>query len=439
MSTTRTTTRVERRTLLKLLGAGAVGVPALIACTPEASSGDDDDAGTAPDEELPQADTIEFSAWGLSEEASGPVIQKMLDDFSAANDVTITTNVWPFAEFQNQITLQARGGEASGAVQLSATWMPTFGSFANLVDLSAYAGEGVYTDAALANGQIDGRQVGLPWTIGSIGLVANSELLAEAGISDPPATIEDFEAMLLALQGVVNIPYAGMTKVDQLSGDIVTWMRTFGSPVVADGQITIGDEPSIEAVEWYKSLVDRDLIALDVDRFDARALFAQGETALFDDAIVVKGIVTVESPDEELGDKLLPITRPVLAAGDTPRASLWGHYISVFDGEGSGTAAELARYITSDPAATGSLFGDLGLPPATNAALESDEVRDDPFTTAWTERITTTADHQPLSFFTSSAQMDEILANHVQAVLIGDESAADAMAAAGEEMGELVD
>jgi multiple sugar transport system substrate-binding protein len=430
---------MARRTLLKVLGAGAFGLPAMAACTPEASTGSGAEAADgARTDDLSQSDVIEFSAWSLSEDAPRPVIEDMLDAFAEANGVTIETNVWPFAEFENQITLQARGGQANGAVQINASWVPTFGAFANLVDLSAYAGDGVYTDASLENGQVDGRQVGLPWTIGSIGLVANEELLSEAGMTSLPTTIEDFEELLRDLQGVAEIPYAAMTKVDQLAGDIVTWMRTFGSPIVDGEHITIGDDASIDAVEWYKSLFDDGLIAPDVDRFDARALFAQGQAALYDDAIIAKGAVVAESPDEDLADKLVPMTRPVLSSGDDPRAVLWGHYIGVFDGDGAGTAAELAQYLTSDPDATGALFGELALPPAAVVALESDEVRQDEFTTAWTERITATADTSPLAAFTAVGQMNEILANHVQAVLIDRESPQEAMQAAGDELNELV-
>src|SRR5690606_14568218 len=112
------------------------------------------------------------------------------------------------------------------------------------------------------------------------------------------------------------------TKAAQLK-DILIWMQTFGSDLVKDGEVTIGDDASVEAVTWYKSLYDQGLIAADVDRFDARSLFAQGRAAMYDDAPVGRGAVTKESPDKDLASKLVAESRPVLKKGDTPRALVW--------------------------------------------------------------------------------------------------------------------
>lgn len=432
MSTLPTRT-VGRRGLLRLAGAGALGLPALAAigaCTPQAAEPDDDNPNT-------EADTITFFNWGLNEEATRPVLQKMLDDWSAANDVTVDAAVWPFNEYLDQLTLQIRGGEGAGVAQLSLDWLPQLATFASFADLSEQASAGGYTESALAAGVVDGQQLGLPWTIGSIGMVANSELLASAGVPDPPTTIAEFEETLLALQGLDVIPYAGMTKVAQLAGDIVVWMRAFGSPIVDDGTVVIDDDASVEALTWYKSLYDRQLIAPDVDRFDARALFAQGQAAIYDDAIVAKAAVLADSPDPDLEAKLVPMARPVTSSGDTPAHTLWGHVVAVFAGEGAITAARMAGYLTSDPAATGPLFRDLSLPPTTADALSSAEVQQDRFMTEWTELITTTAARNPLSVFQTQSQMNTVLADQVQAVLIGNATAAEALTQAAEEMNGL--
>jgi multiple sugar transport system substrate-binding protein len=434
MSTMNNST-ASRRTLLRAAGAGALGVPALsaiAACAPQASSGDDDqDANT-------EASTITFASWSLNEEASQPVVQGMLDSWAEANGVTVNTAVWPFNEYLNQLTLQIRGGEAVSAAQLSIPWLPQLATFADFIDLSEQAAAGGYTESALAAGQVDGVQLGLPWTIGSIGMLANAELLDRAGVSTPPATIEDFEQMLLALQGIDVIPYAGMTKVAQLAGDIQTWMLAFGSPLVENGRITIGDDASVEAVTWYKSLYDRELIAADVDRFDARALFSQGQAAIYDDAIVAKGILLADSSDPDFESKLQPMARPVTAAASTPVHAFWGHAIAVLGGEGSATAAQLASYLTSDPAATDPLFSELALPPTTTTALESSAVQQDEYTTTWTELITSSASMNPMWQFQRAAQMDSILAEQVQAILIGQASPADGLATAAEEMNALL-
>ena len=426
------TTLYSRRQLLKLMGitAGAVGVAACMPSNNSPSGGDDLD--TTPT-------NFSFASWSLSEEAPKPVVQGLIDSFASQDGITISPVTYPYNEYLNQLTLQVRGGQFAGAVQLDVAWLGALAALGKLVDLSSFAEGRGYTDAALKAGQYQGKQLGLPWTIGAIGLVANRELMEQAGITEAPATIEDFEAALTDLKGLGNgiIPYAASTKVAQLK-DILAWMQTFGSPLIEDGQVTIGDDASIEAVTWYKRLYDNGLIAPDVDRFDARALFSQGKTALYDDAIVGKSAVLRDSPDADLASKLEPWSRPVVATGDDPRALLWGHVIAVVEGDGAGTAAEFAQWATSDEATVVDFFTKLSLPPTTDAGLSSSEVTDDAYVSAFTERVTATATPNPFWEYPQYAQMESAIAEQVQAVLVGSSSPADAMRAAGEAVQALV-
>ena len=425
---------MDRRTLLRLVGASALSVPvlsAIAACAPQASTPNTDNGNA-------DLKNIRFTAWSLNEEASKPVVQGMLDAWAGKSGGTVTTGVWPFNEYLNQLTLQIRGGQAVGAVQLSIDWLAQLATFAQFEDLSSVAGKGGYSDAALKAGQVNGKQLALPWTIGSLGMLANSDLLNRAGVTSAPTTIAEFEQALIKLKALDVVPYAGMTKVAQLGGDITTWMRVFGSPIVDNsGKIVIGDEASVEAVTWYKSLYDRKLIAADVDRFDARALFSKGKAAIYDDAIVGKSAVLTGAADPTLASKLMPMARPVKNSGATPVHTLWGHVIAVFKGDGSRTAADLASYMTSDSAATDALFGKLSLPPTTTAALGSAAVKQDTYTTQWTERITKTAAPSPIWPFAKAAQMNTELANRVQSVLIGQATPAEALKAAAEAMNKL--
>lgn len=432
------TTTYSRRNVLKLMGAGAgaLGLGGLAACAPSTSPSDDSTGDSSGGGE--PAD-FSFASWSLSEEAPKPVIEGLMSTFGDDQGVSVTPVTYPYNEYLNQLTLQTRGGEFAGAAQLDVAWLGALASLGKLRDLSSLVEGRGYTDAALGAGQYDGVQYGLPWTIGAIGLVTNTELLGRAGITEFPTSIEDFEAALVELKGIGNgvIPYAASTKVAQLK-DVLIWMQTFGSPLVEDGTVTIGDDATVEAVTWYKRLYDQGLIAPDVDRFDARALFSQGRAAIYDDAIVGKSAVTAESPDADLASKLDAVSRPVVNSGDDPRALFWGHVVAVVDGEGADTAAEFAQWVTSDEEVTVGFFEDLGLPPTTDAGLSSPAVTGDAFTAAFGERITATATVNPFWQFPQYAQIETAIAEQVQAVLVGSASPADAMTAAGEAAQSLV-
>jgi multiple sugar transport system substrate-binding protein len=417
---------ISRRNLLKLTGA-AFGASALAACAPSTSdSSDSSSDGGGKD--------FKFTAWSLNEASTKEALQGLVDTYAEATGAKISTASYPYNDYLNQVLLQVRGGTLTGAVQLDVAWLATLAATGKLVDLSAQAGGG-YTEAALGIAKVKGTQYGLPWTTAGIGLIGNSELLTKAGITTPPKTIEEFEQALRALKGLGGgiVPWAAMTKVDQLK-DFIAWMWAFGSPVVQDGQVVVGDDPSVEALTWYKKLFDEKLIAADVNRFDARALFAQGKVGFYEDAVAARGAVTKASPDSELGSKLLPVSRPVRNATDKPRHLAWGHAVAVLKGDGAEAAAKFAATLTSDPKYTGPWFAKAGLPPTTTSGLASPEVQNDKFTTAFATAIGAFSEPDPFWVYPKYAQIEQALATHVQSVLVGKASPKEALAAAKEQM-----
>ena len=396
-----------------------------------------EDTGTMED-----AAPLTFTGWALNEGASRDTIMNFVAEYEVQNNVDIQDVAIPWGETLNQLVLQSSGGTAEGAAQLDIAWLTTLAATGALKDLSEYADGRGYTDAALSSGQVDGVQYGLPWTTGSIGLVANKEILEAAGVEELPTTIEEFEAALEKVQAYDPniVPYAGMTAVGGLK-DLIPWIWTFGGDVIdADGNIVVGDEGSVAAVEWYKSLIDRGLVAPEMDRFTARQLFSQGQAAFYDDAIVVKGIVTKDTPIENLADLIVSVPRPVLSEGDDPQSLLWGHIVVVFDGENSDVAAQWAQHLTSDPDTVMTYFDELSLPPTTAGALDSSVVKNDEFISNWSNNVTATSRTNPFWPYAESARMEAILDEQIQAYLIGSVgSAQEALDAANEQISELAE
>jgi len=424
--------QISRRRLIQLAGLGA-GAAALASCAPSAPG---PSAGGGPASNATPTN-FRFASWTLADDTSKIGVQNLMKSYQTSKKITITGVPIAYNDYLTQLLLQVRGGQFTGAVQLDISWLSQLAALGKLRDLSGQAKDAGYTPAALATGQLAGKQYGLPWTSGAIGLIVNQKILNQVGAKELPASIDDFEALLKEIKGTGVVPYAASTKVAQLK-DIVIWMQTFGSKIVEDGKITIGDDASVDAVTWYKKLYDQRLIAPDVERADARALFAQGKTAMYDDAIVGKDVVAKQAPDKTLIDNIAPAPRPVKSPGDKPRALAWGHIAVVVEGDGADTASDFARYSTADKAAVLGYFKDVSLPPTTTTALADPVVTSDKFTTAFTQKITTTSTPNPLWPYPQYGQMEAILSKNVQAVLVGQSSAKDALAKAREDMQKLV-
>ncbi|MFJ1894127.1 extracellular solute-binding protein [Streptomyces sp. NPDC088170] len=429
-----TTSGITRRGALRMFGIGALGVAgagALGACAPSG-------AGTSSGGDT-KSKNFDFTSWSLNEEAAKPSIEKIIAAWEKAEGSKVRAVSYPYNEYLSQLTLKLGGGETTGAVHLDIAWLAAVAQMGKLADLGSVALKGGYTNVALDSGMYDGKQYGLPWNTGSIGVIANSKLLEKAGIKKHPTTVEEFEGALRELKGLGGgvVPYAAATKVAQLK-DIFPWMQTFGCTLLEDSKVTIGDDASIDAVTWYKKLHDEKLIAADVDRFDARALFGQGKAAFYDDAIIGKGVTAAQSKDKTLADAMQPMKRPVLRAGDTPQALLWGGVIAIVKDKGQDAATEFALHTTTDRATTTEYFAARALPPSTTAGLSDPKVAQDTFTTEWTEKITDTATGSPFWQFAQNAQIEEAVAKQVQAVLVGTSKPKDAMRKAAEEVNDLI-
>lgn len=438
------TPSLSRRRLLQFAGLGAAGLM-LAGCMPSGAStgGTAAGSGSALEPDGFTAANFDFASWSLTEEAAAPAILSLLEGYSDKSGVDISEVSFPYNEYFKQLMLQVRGGQFSGAAHVDVAWLASLAALGKLEDVSAFTTNRGYTASSLEAAQFDGVQYGFPWTIGAIGLVTNSELIQKAGIDEFPATVDEYEGALKKLKGLGGgmIPYAASTKAAQLK-DILIWMETFGSPLVRDGEVTIGDDASVEAVTWYKSLYDQGLIAADVDRFDARALFSQGRTAIYDDAPVGRNSVVADSPDPQLDDKLVAESRPVLKKGDVPRALVWGGAIVVVNGAGTdatSTAADFGQWATSDLDAVIADYEVRGLPPVIEEALASETVTSDAFGARFAERITATATVNPFWQYPEYARVETEIAERVQAVLVGQQSPKDAMMQAGEAAQKLVD
>ncbi|WP_433058266.1 ABC transporter substrate-binding protein [Dactylosporangium sp. CS-033363] len=427
---------ITRRSLLSALGISA-GAAALAACAPSTSA--PTPAGT---EGLKDDGVKEFplTSWSYNEAVTKQPMQDAIDKYSAANaGVKISTPSYPYNDYLNQLLLQVQGGRLTGAIQLDVAWLATLAATGKLLDLKPVASGLDYAPAALSLGQSQGTQYGLPWTFAGIGLIANNELLTRAGVSGPPKTVAEFEAALTAVKGLGNgiVPWAGMTKVDQLK-DVIPWMWEFGSPIVQDNKVVIGDDGSVEAMTWYKKLYDQKLIAPDVNRVDARALMSQGKTAFYEDAIGGKATVAKSSPDKDLGTKMTPVARPVKNAGDKPRHLAWGQVIAVMNGSGAAAAANFAKTVTTDKGYTVDWFTKTGLPPTTNAGLADATVKNDKFATDFTAQIGANSSASPFWVYPQFSQMEKVLAEEVQAILIGKKSPKDALTSARDRMNALI-
>lgn len=434
---------MKKSRLLAAALAGVLSLSLLAGCGPTAS-----DPGTSPGASQPSASqsgapatepsaegvNIVWAGWSGEEEASKDIFQRMIDTYEQQSGNTVTWVGWTWADTAQQLLIRTQGGEQLDLAQVDIGIFNTVAQAGVLADWNEILGEDymkeTFEQSALDVGNIDGQQLGMPWSMASISMVYNPEILSAAGWDEVPVTIAEFEQCLADIKASNPdvVPYAVSTKDATCAGDFMPWLWTFGGAIFnEDGSVAINSDAAVACVEWYQSLMEKGYIAMDTSRGEARQLFAQGKVAFYDDAVLAKGQAVSNGVDpDEVVNVCSAMNRPVLNEGDQPQSTMWGHMLVVFkDSEYKEQAAELAQTLVSDEVAM-DYFTNNGMPPVTKSAASLDEVKNDAYLNGFLES-TSTARLEETARMANANEVKTIITEELQYALLGQKTAEQAV------------
>jgi raffinose/stachyose/melibiose transport system substrate-binding protein len=199
-------------------GGGASTAPSAEASAPASA-----EASVAPSEAVAEPVTIEW--WHIQNNDPGLSLwQTMADEFTAEHpNVTIDITVLENDTFKPKLTTEVQGGNVPDLFQ---SWggggMLEQVDAGLLKDITADVADWADTmnPGAMGMYQIDGKQYGIPFDLGMVGLWYNKDLFAQAGITAPPATWDEF------LAAIDKLKAAGITPLT-VGGSPATWTEMF--------------------------------------------------------------------------------------------------------------------------------------------------------------------------------------------------------------------
>ncbi len=390
--------------------------------------------GSSEKSEKTTAETIVWAGWSGEEEASKEIFAKMRENYEAKSGNKVNWVGWTWADTAQQLLIRLQGGEQLDIAQADIGIFNTIAQTGTLADLNDIFGkewlEETFPESALSVGNIDGKQLGLPWSMASITMVYNPEILKRAGWDTVPTTIEEFEKCLADVKALGEdiVPYGVSTKDATAAGDLMPWLWTFGSSIFnEDGSVNLGEE-AVETIKWYQKLLSNGYIKMDVGRGDARQLFAQGKMAFYDDAVVAKGqAVNNGVKPEDVVKVCSAMKRPVLKSGDKSQSTMWGHMLVIFAAsQHKEASAEFAKTLVSDEIAL-EYFEKNGMPPVTKSASELEEVQNDAYLKGFMES-TASARLEETARLSNASEIKAIMTEELQAALLGQKTAEAAVA-----------
>jgi multiple sugar transport system substrate-binding protein len=327
-----------RRTVLSLVGAvtAATTLLAVAGC-----SGGSAEAGGDV--------TIEFAQWWAPELPEG-AFQGLIDQFEEENPgITVELISGPYASTKEQLFAGAASGTMPDVVGLDGAWVSDFANQGAIADLTALMADKGMDDSKLASQiQIDGSTYMIPVVNFVYPLFVNTDLLAEAGVSEVPSTRSEFAT---AAQAITDLGTASgwvlplsLEAPNGIQNDVMSWNWASGGSMLTDaGLPDLTNDDVVSTLEFVQGLWDDGVIAagsFTMKEQDKVEEFTNGRVGMMIDSLSHINLIQESNPDLNFDIAAIPAEDGYEGARGIPYAS-WGIGVA----EGSDHQAEALKLV----------------------------------------------------------------------------------------------
>ncbi|WP_431922263.1 extracellular solute-binding protein [Nonomuraea jabiensis] len=211
---------LNRRQILKYAGLGLalpVASPLLSACSNDKAGGSGDGS-------------VKFEGWDYE----AALVQQNLDNFTKTTNIKVNYTPITSAQYVQKIVAEFTGGGGPDALYVYDDSLASWVEGDYLQPLDGMPGvdevyDAIYPGNATAM-TYQGKRYGLPYYTDSNCLTYNADILAKAGITKPPASLEELEAQAIKIKkaGLLQYPIGVPAQLSDTWWSWV-WALVFGS------------------------------------------------------------------------------------------------------------------------------------------------------------------------------------------------------------------
>ncbi|MGP3999352.1 ABC transporter substrate-binding protein [Streptomyces sp. 8N706] len=201
--------------------------------------------------------------------------------------ITVDVDVYSWSKVDRQVASMVKAGKAPDIAQIgSYADYAAQGKLYSADELLSIPTQAAFIPGLAEAGQVRRVQYGMPFVASTRVLFYNKELMAKAGIQNPPRTWDQLQADAVALkQAGVKAPYGLPLGEEEPQAETLNWMLSGGGGFTDTiGSYTIDSPENIETFEWLrdemvgKGLTNRD--PAHTDRQAAYDAFTRGDVAM---------------------------------------------------------------------------------------------------------------------------------------------------------------
>lgn len=250
---------MNRRLLGMSLAGAMAGVLVLSACgggsgADSADGGDDNDGGGR---------TIKVVIAEYTKEHTKPFWDDLSQKYEKETGNKVDLQVISWNDIDQQVTQMVQNNAVPDVLNLNA-----FASYAN--DGLLYTADEVlsqdtrddFIDVFAQNGELNGKQYGFPILSSARAFFYNKDLFQQAGITEPPATWDDFvtDAKKITALGNGNIGYALPMGPEEAQAEFSIWMWNNGGDWQSGGDWTIDSDKNVQTLQFLNDLANKEKV-----------------------------------------------------------------------------------------------------------------------------------------------------------------------------------
>jgi multiple sugar transport system substrate-binding protein len=211
--------------------------------------------------------TITFwDAYNLTDAENSTLLTKVIPAFNKQHpNITVRAQNIPYQSLLQKLIASVAGGNGPDVVRTDIIWMPQLAKIGALVSTDDIVAQrkGEFYDGPLATCAYQGKYYGLPLDTNTRVVYYDKSLFAQAGVSQPPTTTDDFKAVASKISALGKNIF-GYAEGGLDPWDTLPWIWSFGG-AVTDANYTratgyINGPQSVAALEFLLALYkNRDL------------------------------------------------------------------------------------------------------------------------------------------------------------------------------------
>lgn len=404
----------------------------------EAPAQDTDDTEAADDTGEQAAEPATVKYWHTMSDAETAQLEKVVAAFEEANPhITIETTRYAYDDFKSALLTSIAGGEAPDTARLDIIWVPEFAEQGALLALDDKL-DGFDEIAAsvfpgpLSTNHWQGSHYGLPQNTNTQVLLWNRARFEEAGLTEPPGTLEEFAEVACQLSDPAAESY-GFAMGGTYFWAPAPIFYAMGGQVVDEGLTTadgyVNGEASVAAFQMLTDLyndgcLSPSVLGGGVGTADGLATDVYG--TIIDGPWMVD-IYKGNHPDFEVNFALVPA-----GPDGTTSSVVGGENVVVFAGtESEDAALKWTAHLMSEEAQA--TMAEVGMIP-TLASLAGDPSMPDYFD-VFMQQLETAQARVPHPKW---SDMDTAINEAFQRMLRGDQSPQEALDQAAEQINQLL-